>query len=399
MHDDCNKGTSCTHNVRCCVQGVLCCLQHPKITSHVCDGHQQKLKLLLYYGAYIYMGLTGLNGTPQGEQIQWHDLYISLLLMGYHPTLVHTQRQLTVDYLDAYDLVITDYYGVNAAIDARSLSKHRCKLRLLDSWGTDAGPNERNGHGFCCLKVPSLSQFWTFTPKHSPDNSFLGYRVDSFRQVQVFESNATPVRKLEVLLYGKEYKFFTEDLTYINQLSKYAPTHATAMDVPSNALPDVMNHGVLAPNGLHKLMQETFAYAGFGAVMMGPAAIEALSNGMIFLNYAFCPPRNLSVTQGKPTTQLWTSQFPFLEHEGPHAITINTHNASDVKGKLQQLRQTYQEWWVQGQYRPLRTEAIMGEYVFLGLTHGHRSGYVPYEYTTVAMLLRVNNLVRADVCE
>jgi hypothetical protein len=187
-------------------------------------------------------------------------------------------------------------------------------------------------------------------------------------------------------------------LAYIRQLSQFAPTHATAMGVPSGALTGVQNHGVLSPNDLKALMHETFAYAGFAAVMMGPAAIEALSNGMIFLNYAFVPPRNLSITQGKPTTQLWTSQFPFLEHEAPHAITINTLDASDVTSKLDTMRQTYDEWWVQGRYNRLRPDAVMGDYVFLGKTHGHRSGFVPYEYTTVAMLLRVDKLLRGSVC-
>jgi hypothetical protein len=168
-----------------------------------------------------------------------------------------------------------------------------------------------------------------------------------------------------VLLYGKDYNFFSEDLAYIKQLSDFAPTHATAKDVPVGALPGVHNHGVLAPN---TLMQSTFAYAGFAAVMMGPAAVEALSNGMIFLNYAFVPHRNMSVTLGKPTTQLWTRQFPFLEHEAPHAITINTQDARDVQAKLGQLRQTYEQWWVQKQYSQLQPDAVMGDLCFFWAT-------------------------------
>lgn len=68
--------------------GAFCHLQHPRIASQVCDGHQQTLKLLLLYGAYIH-------------------LYIPLLFI--HPTLLHNKWQLTVDYLDAFDLVIIDY--------------------------------------------------------------------------------------------------------------------------------------------------------------------------------------------------------------------------------------------------------------------------------------------------
>lgn len=357
----------------------------------------------MYYGSYIHWGMDGLNGSPQGEQIQWHDLYVSLVLLGYNPTLVHTKKQVTSEYLEAFDIVIIDYAGVSEVMDDVALQRNRCKLRLLDSWGTDAGPNSgprRRGSPFCCLALPSLSQFWTFTPKGpSPANSYLGYSVRSFRPLLEFQDNAVAKRKLEVLLYGKEYKFFKDDIQYIQKLSNFAKTHATAMGWPPGVLADVNNHGVLGPGSLHELMQQTFAYAGFPAVMMGPAAIEALSQGMIFLNYAFVPPVNLSVTQGKPTTQLWTSQFPFLETQQPHAVTINARDPLDVAAKLQMVRDVYDRWWVRGEYEQLKADAIIGPYVFLAKTKGHRMGYVPYEYTSVAMLQRVRTLVQQNFCK
>jgi hypothetical protein len=344
--------------------------------------------------------MDGLHGSPQGEQIQWHDLYVSLLLLGYHPTLVHHKRQLTADYLEEFNVVITDYCGVHYAVDQLALAKHRCKLRVLDSWGTDAIPNmnTQQGNPFCCLKLPSLSQFWTFTPTGPcPANSYLGYAVTSFRLLQDYE--AEPTRELEIVLYGKEYKFLVKDLAYIKQLSQFAPTHATAMGWPTGQLQEVHNHGVLSPTALHELMQKTFAYAGFAAVMMGPAAIEALSQGMVFLNYAFVPPANFSITQGKPTTQLWTSQFPFLESQQPHALTVNPRDPADVTAKLHMVKQLYNKWWVMDDYVKVPTKAKFGPYVFLGMTKGHRSGFVPYEYTTVAMLLRVSSLMQQNACQ
>lgn len=352
----------------------------------------------MYFGAYHHLNMTGLDGSPQGEQLQWHDLYMSLLLLGYNPVMLSRSRRLTSDYLDAFNLIIIDYLGVLNAIDSDTVTKHHCKLRILDSWGTDAGPNAQSGTGFCCLKLPHLSQFWTFTPGYSPANSFLGYTVKSFRRLVAFESPRNSSRKLEVLLYGKEYKFFEKDHGYIEQLAKFAPTHATAMAWPNETLQTVQNHGVLSPEDLHNLMRWTFAYAGFAAVMMGPASIEAISQGMVFLNYAFVPPRNLNVMQDKPTTQLWTSQFPFLETQQPHVVTINTNDPADVKVKLATVRETYQQWWVKGNYSKVQPDAVLGSYVFLGKTRGHRSGYVPYAYTTVATLVRVKELMWHVVC-
>lgn len=372
-------------------------LQEPTLTAQICDEHQQMVQVLLYFGAYHHLNITGLDGSPQGEQLQWHDLYISLLLLGYHPVLLDKPRRLTADYLDAFDVIVTDYLGVLHGMDKAALAKHRCKLRVLDSWGTDQGPNQKKGWGFCCLNLPHLRQFWTFTPGHSPDNSFLGYSVKSFRRLDEFEDQHAH-RNLEVLLYGKEYQFFKNDMRYVEQLATFAPTHATAMGWPSDVLPNVQNHGVLSPEDLHKLMQQVFAYAGFAAVMMGPASIEAMSQGMVFLNYAFMPPRNLSIMQGKPTTQLWTSQFPFLETQQPHVLTIDAANSDDVRAKLTQVRETYEAWWSQGNYERVHSSAILGQHVFLGQTRGHRSGYVPFEYTTVGMLVRVNDLMQQRLC-
>lgn len=265
--------------------------KEPTWTAQLCDGHQQMVQVLLYFGAFHHLNMTGLDGSPQGEQLQWHDLYVSLLLLGYHPVLLDKPRRLTADYLDAFDVIVTDYLGVLHGLDKEALAKHRCKLRVLDSWGTDQGPNQKEGWGFCCLNLPHLWQFWTFTPEHSPENSFLGYTVKSFRRLDEFEDKLRH-RSLEVLLYGKEYKFFNNDMGYVEQLATFAPTHATAMGWPNGVLSNVQNHGVMSPEDLHKLMQQVFAYAGFAAVMMGPASIEATSQGMVFLNYAFVPPRN-----------------------------------------------------------------------------------------------------------
>lgn len=155
----------------------------------------------------------------------------------------------------------------------------------------------------------------------------------------------------------------------------------------------VNNHGVLTPEQVQTLMQRVFVFPGFAAVMMGPAAIEAISNGLLFLNYAFVPARNLNVLQQKPTTQLWTSQFPFLEDQQPHALTINTNDPADVATKLGQVQELYNRWWVKGEYARVQLDAMLRGHVFLGKTRGHRSGHVPYEYTTVAVLLRVQGLM------
>lgn len=197
-----------------------CGLQEPGFVANVCEKSQQQLRNLLYFGALIYLQMDGLDGKPQGEQVQWHDLYVSLLLLGFRPTLVTKHKRLTPDYLDSFDVIISDYHGLNNAIDAAALDKHRCKVRLLDWWGTDAIPHIRDGWGDCCLKLPSLLQLWTFTPD-SAHNSFLGAAVK-----QEYEDGQHR-RKLQVMLYGKYYGYFQRNVPYVKRIVKFAPTHAT----------------------------------------------------------------------------------------------------------------------------------------------------------------------------
>jgi hypothetical protein len=239
-------------------------------------------------------------------------------------------------------------------------------------------------------------QFWTFTPD-SAANTFLGAAVKSFKKLQEFEGRRHH-RQLQVMLYGKDYAYFQHNVPYVEHLVKSAPTHATARGWPGSAALGVHNHGVLSASKLHDLMAESFVYAGFGEPMTGPAPLEAMANGMIYLNYAFNPPRNLSKTMDKPTTQLWTSQFPFLERYQPHAVTVDPGSVHNLTAGFAVVRATYNKWWVQGDYVHVAPEALLGDYVFLGKTRGHRSGYLPLEYTTVETLKRVSRLLKLNVC-
>jgi hypothetical protein len=265
--------------------------------------------------------------------------------------------QCTPEVMSSQDMVITDFLGVNHALGLAAAAQHpqRCKFRVLDVYGTDDSYNMADNRGpYCCMHL-HLQQLWTFIPNYSPGNDFLWYVVKSFRPLQAFQAAQqqqqqaqAPSRAFEVLLYGKAYKIFNDDHAYIQQLLQVAPVHATAMGWPSNSpLQGVHNWGVLPHQQLHSLMARTFAYAGLPAIMVGPAAIEAMSQGVVFLNYGL-PPWNMSEMMGKPTTQLWTSQFPYLEPYEPHVLTLDPKNATDLKLQLSTLRATCERWWGRG---------------------------------------------------
>jgi hypothetical protein len=271
-------------------------------------------KVLLYPGTL----LEGRLISPDAKA-QWHDLFVSLILLGFTTHLAPSTTTFTPRLLPSYDMVISDYTGVATAMGQAAAAQHpqRCKLRILDLHGTDPSYNTATGLGdFCCLHL-DLQQLWAYMPHFSPGNDFLGYAVPSFRHVQQVNARArlqlntqqpllaqaapartSPRRAFEVLLEGTHSSFFSGHLDYIHELLKAAPVHATAQDWPPKAgspLSGVQNRGVLADADLHRLMSNTFAYAGFPAVQMGSAAIEAISQGMVFLNFGLKPAWNLSV--------------------------------------------------------------------------------------------------------
>jgi hypothetical protein len=114
---------------------------------------------------------------------------------------------------------------------------------------------------------------------------------------------------------------------------------------------------------------------------------------------ALDPPWNLSSMLDKPTTQLWTSQFPFLEQFHPHVVTVAPNNIADTIAKLQLLHDTYQAWWTRADAKPVPNDMQILGHVFLAATRGMRGGFVPFEYTRPGMLLRVGHLMTLDFCK
>lgn len=62
---------------------------------------------------------------------------------------------------------------------------------------------------------------------------------------------------------------------------------------------------------------------GLGWPLEGPAALEAIANGVVYLNPRFTPPR--FVDTGKPTNRKVTSQNPYAEMIG---------ETSELKGEV-----------------------------------------------------------------
>lgn len=137
----------------------------------------------------------------------------------------------------------------------------------------------------------------------------------------------------------------------------------------------VINHGIINITSLVNLLQTIKVFVGLGQPFEGPAALEALANGCFFLNPKYVPPldrTNANFFAGKPMNRKITSQNPYAEVfvGKPFVQTVDIENMTEVEEALRKIINTKEE------------------------------PHLPYEFTHVGMLERVNAYVEnQDFCK
>ncbi|KAK2561514.1 hypothetical protein P5673_015486 [Acropora cervicornis] len=274
-------------------------------------------KIFIFLGTYAFQPNwldRAFTGAPLGEMVQWNA------------------------FMPEFDLIFTDYNGLTYMQMnlIPNLSPYMCRIRILDSFGTDAEFNYASysepipgGKSVWAMGELNLRQILTMFP-HSPDNLFLGFVVSAPVPV-----DAQPLRK--------------------------KPEEEIKKNVPDY----VITHGILSKPDLEKLLKETKVFIGLGFPYEGPAPLEAIAQGCIFLNAKFDPPHsrlNTLFFKGKPTLRELSSQHPYAEVfiGEPHVKTIDIGNLSLVEDTIKSI---------------LNTEV---------------KPYLPFEWTPKGMLERVN---------
>ncbi|KAA3681178.1 uncharacterized protein DEA37_0009625 [Paragonimus westermani] len=157
------------------------------------------------------------------------------------------------------DLIYTDIRGYGQ-INQMNIHVPTCKLRVLDSFGTQAKYNRGRRTEFGGLNL-NLQQFYTLLP-HSPDNTFLGF---------VVETTALPEQNIRM----------------------------------RHSKPIALVAGKVA-----KMWEQVLV--GLGFPYESPAPLEAIANGIIFLNVRFTPPH------GRSRTEFFANKPTDREHQQRH---------------------------------------------------------------------------------
>ncbi|XP_029650594.1 alpha-1,6-mannosylglycoprotein 6-beta-N-acetylglucosaminyltransferase A-like isoform X2 [Octopus sinensis] len=329
------------------------------------------------------------KGGPLGELVQWSDLISSLYLLGHNITITSEMEQLTgiLSKLPSVlspcqarkdlpvDMIYTDLVGL------RQFKKHvkggygkfSCLLRIVDSFGTEPAYNHRDFARRNKLLTTwggqdlHSQQFFTMFP-HTPDNSFMGFVVEQHLKDPVLPSIK---KKNQAVVYGKNELMWKDKTNYLAVVNKYVDIHGTVyVDGKTNKsryIPlYVKNHGLLKGEELHTLLRESKLFIGLGFPYEGPAPLEAIANGCVFLNPKFNPPhssKNTPFFKGKPTSRNLTSQHPYAEHYigRPYVYSVDINDLAAVESVLSEIGSL-------NKFEP----------------------YMPYEFTEEGMLQRLN---------
>ncbi|MBN3322109.1 MGT5B acetylglucosaminyltransferase, partial [Atractosteus spatula] len=362
-----------------------------KIRQKIGHRPQQQLRVLLYPG--VLAGGAGQRfgemvekGGPLGELVQWADVSTALYVLGHHLIFASSQPLLRsligaapgkgscpIQSPLPFDLLYTDYHGLAQLQAAMGLSFHhyQCRYRVLDSFGTEPAFNLReyaDRHSYSTAwgswNLQPL-QYMTMFP-HTPDNSFLGFVTEELGR-DLEEQEQTRRKANTAVIYGKQDYMWQGKESYLDVLSQELEVHGTVYQEPGSSLhlPSyTINHGLLPQDQLLSLLRRAKLFVGLGFPYEGPAPLEAIASGCVFLQPRFQPPRspqNSDFYRGKPTTRQVPSQHPYAENfiGKPYVWTVDMSNSTEVR---------------------LAVRSIL---------HTQVEPFVPYEFTCEGMLERV----------
>ncbi|KAH8850059.1 Alpha-1,6-mannosylglycoprotein 6-beta-N-acetylglucosaminyltransferase B [Schistosoma japonicum] len=236
-----------------------------------------------------------------------------------------------------YDVIYTDITGMHN-LKKQANPTLLCKFRILDTFGTEALYNREKG-AFGGLHL-NLQQFYTFFP-HTPDNTFLGFVTEILPPQN--KSSEPNLSKPIALVYGKESYFWVNKTNYLKIFSDYFELHGNVINKGTVDLPSFVHiHQLQYGQPYLKLLLSSHVMIGLGFPYEGPAPLEAIANGLIFLNPRFNPPHSRS-TQAffaeKPTARGLTSQHPYIEnHIGePYSYLVDMDNETQIRQTVERI--------------------------------------------------------------
>ncbi|KAG5454111.1 Alpha-1,6-mannosylglycoprotein 6-beta-N-acetylglucosaminyltransferase A [Clonorchis sinensis] len=326
-----------------------------KQSRNPCFRKQARLNILLHMGLLTLQNSLGIEenvrkGGPLGELVQWTDLIAGIYLLGHNLTVSKSTMQ-TKSILESIGfapcdkaegklhVIFTDIRGYRE-IRRMKLNLPECMFRILDSFGTQSQYNRKAGEPYGGLNL-NLQQFYTLFP-HSPDNTFLGFVVE--KPLHALQRVIRPTSGKPLGLVAGKAAYMWRGLTpYLEILSEFLEIHGNVADGNSSNLPAfVINHKMTYGYDYLNLLNSVQVLIGLGFPFEGPAPLEAIANGIVFLNMRLKPPHGRARTPffaGKPTDRELHSQHPYIEEYigEPYSYILDKDNPDQIRETMRRL--------------------------------------------------------------
>ncbi|KAF3695084.1 Alpha-1,6-mannosylglycoprotein 6-beta-N-acetylglucosaminyltransferase A [Channa argus] len=316
--------------------------------------------------SHLKIAQTAFTGGPLGELVQWSDLISALYILGHHlhlsasiPSLKHflgiktdscpPHRHSKVEA----NLIYTDIIGLK-----------QIQTVLQTSWIKYKQIQENDLKNVIIVIVMSLTKICIILlwAAHTPDNTFLGFVVQQQLSYENTERLKSTKRQNQALVYGKRAKFWEGKEDYLDVIHKHLEIHGTVDD--SARIPSyVKNHGIIRGTEIQTLLRQSKVFVGLSFPYEGPAPLEALANGCVFLNPRLNPPQsslNSQFFKGKPNIREVTSQHPYAEAIGePYVWIVDMHNSTDVDRALTAILSQSEFCYITGRWPPVSSLQVV----------------------------------------
>ncbi len=413
---------------------------------------KEAVRILLLASPYAQYGMD----WHTGEHLQWGDIIYTLVRLGHKVYVAgkYNWKQWKADH-SQWDMIVTDYGGVSQLWKSRTkisaaknpsndlhsnealLTALRCKLRIVDTFGTSEEFNKDGRKGVSKKMVPALGirldQYWSYYPQVGPRSTFVGFTITDHDFGSTAATNPAPQRTWKAVLWGKHPSYMglernKEWLRAIsNEIDIVATIDSEALESGdfADTLPDFIdNRGILDPLEYFALLRSSALLIGVGQPFWGNAALDALQQGVMTLLPTFHPPlghcedciqhfpgQDAETAEAKslkgrfenmPNRFPLTSQNPYIENVGEpdvYSLSLSAHkrNASQVQHTLARARAQFERRSATGKAFPSRLPPIWEPQAFVnrlskimqrhGLCAGRRitaiSMFVLYLYACV----------------
>ena len=234
-----------------------------------------------------------------------HDIIITSKIGVIGGKIQQTRMKEKCEWSNNFaDIVFTDLYGAHdlKQFDQEFFDEIKCKLRVLDPFGTDSWFNdpsivEKSGYEnkLGGLGLPSIKQFLTRFPHDDHEWSGFIMYPDSTDYSPTTESNNTELTSgiPKALIQVRNSSLLTGHEATVKTVSQQFEVHFTIPEETfdlsqlTDSTLNHTNHGFLQHRDYIQLLKSIDLVIGIGFPYEDLTGIEAISNGAFYLNQKF----------------------------------------------------------------------------------------------------------------